>query len=150
MASVNDGSVLESLIYYWVVSYYNWLSNLNHDTLHRLPHMLDFQKHPNKQLGYILVDNGVLYNTLESAYKHRAETYGAKNAKFSVDAVTSSITFPMAKEPNMQFYQVLIQGSVDSGHKVTPFSSTITLGAQLVYTQQYSFYPVQEIFQLIA
>ncbi|EES99790.1 hypothetical protein QR46_2141 [Giardia duodenalis assemblage B] len=149
MALVNDGSVLESLIYYWTVSYYNWLSNIKPDTLLKLPHMLDFQKHPNKQLGYILVDNGVLYNTLESAYRHRADDYGAKNAKFSVDTVISSITFPMAKEPNMQFYQVLVQGTVSSGHKSTPFLSTITLGAQLVYTQQYSFYPIQEIFQLL-
>lgn len=148
MVPVNDGSVLESLIYYWTVSYYNWISSLKPDTLHELSHMLDFQKHPNKQLGYVLVENGVLYNTLESACKHRACRYGAENAKFSVDAVTSSITFPMAKEANMQFYQVLIQGTVSNEHTAKPFSSTITLGAQLIYAQQYSFYPIQEVFQL--
>lgn len=147
MVPVNDGSVVESMISYWVTSYYAWVSNLKPDTLSGLPHILDFQKHSNKQLGYVLVENGILYDTLEGACKHRAGRYGAENAKFSVDVVTSSITFPMAKEPDMQFYQVLVQGTISNEHTCEPFSSTITLGVQLIYAQQYSFYPIQEIFQ---
>lgn len=133
----------------WVNRYYYFISQIGSSAYKEQDFVKQYGSHLNKHMQYVLVDEDEVFDTVEAAVQHRRRKYGTQKTVFAVDEVTSSLTFPAAQEPYVEFHQILVRGRLEGGQAKTPFLASIILGIQVAPLPLF-FYIIHESFKLLA